>query len=229
MITVVIATIKQVHKDKAKKFINKNEQNYNIHIIDQKEDLSLKVLDSIKPEYIFFPHWSWIIPEEIFCKYKCIIFHTAPLPFGRGGSPIQNQIIKGYYSSVICAIECVKDLDAGGIYHSVKIDLSKGSLDEILDEISNKIYFELIPHIIKIRPEPIPQVGDIYSFKRRKPEESSLNSISGNLDKYHDFIRMLDGEGYPKAFVETKSVTIEFSNSIKRNGYLEGRFKLYER
>ena len=47
-----------------------------------------KLLESYNPRYIFFPHWSWIVPKEIFEKYECVCFHMTDLPFGRGGSPL---------------------------------------------------------------------------------------------------------------------------------------------
>ena len=63
-----------------------------IHWINSKKDLNLSFLDKLKPKFIFLPHWSWIIEKEIFSKYECIAFHTSPLPYGKGGSPIQNLI-----------------------------------------------------------------------------------------------------------------------------------------
>ncbi|MGG3804445.1 hypothetical protein [Metabacillus fastidiosus] len=38
------------------------------------------------------------------------------LPFGRGGSLLQNLIVRGIYETKISAIKCVKELDAGQIY-----------------------------------------------------------------------------------------------------------------
>ena len=76
--------------EKSKKF---NELSF-FHI-KTKEELNLEYLSKIKPKYIFFPHWSWKVNKEIFENYECIAFHTAPLPYGRGGSPIQNLIIRG--------------------------------------------------------------------------------------------------------------------------------------
>ena len=38
------------------------------------------------------------------------------LPYGRGGSPLQNLIVRGHKHTMISAIKCVKELDAGPIY-----------------------------------------------------------------------------------------------------------------
>jgi len=41
----------------------------------------------------------WIILKEIFENYEIILFHMTDLPYGRGGSPLQNLIVRGkvYY------------------------------------------------------------------------------------------------------------------------------------
>ena len=63
-----------------------------VKYFQSKDELSIETLDQFKPDLVFFPHWNWIVGNEIFESYTCIVFHTAPLPFGRGGSPIQNLI-----------------------------------------------------------------------------------------------------------------------------------------
>ncbi len=187
-------------------------------------------MGEIQPDYIFFPHWSWIIPEVIYKKYTCIVFHSADLPYGRGGSPIQNQIIRGIRKSKVCAIKCVKELDAGDIYCKEDIDLGKGNIDEILMEISNIIFLKLIPFILDNDPTPVKQDGKLLQFKRRNPKESNINLNEINdISQFYDFIRMLDGEGYPRANIILKKFRIEFSNVSKRSNYLEGIFKIYEK
>ena len=38
------------------------------------------------------------------------------LPYGRGGSPLQNLIKKNHKSTMLSAIECQDNLDSGDIY-----------------------------------------------------------------------------------------------------------------
>lgn len=47
-------------------------------------------LNAFMPSYIFFPHWSWKIPAEIYERFECVIFHMTDV-FGRGKSA-QNLI-----------------------------------------------------------------------------------------------------------------------------------------
>jgi methionyl-tRNA formyltransferase len=84
----------------------------NVVFIKEKADLFLDNLKKINPKYVFFPHWSHIIPSAIYENFQCIVFHMTNLPFGRGGSPMQNLISRGIYDTKISAISCVKELDA---------------------------------------------------------------------------------------------------------------------
>ena len=54
--------------------------------INKKEDFSYRNIEKINPTKIFISHWSYIIPEEIFSNFECIVFHMTDLPYGRGGS-----------------------------------------------------------------------------------------------------------------------------------------------
>ena len=64
------------------------------HLISEKDDLKIETIKKLKPKYIFFPHWSWVVSDEVITKYVCICFLMTDLPFGRGGSPLQNLILQ---------------------------------------------------------------------------------------------------------------------------------------
>lgn len=227
---IIIATIKSYNIENALK-LKKIYSEHQIYIITSKSDLTEEKLKVIEPDYIFFPHWSWIIPESIYKKYKCIVFHTADLPYGRGGSPIQNLIIRGIYKSKISAIEVVEEIDAGDIYLKEEIDLEIGNVDEIIKHISNKIFNNMIPKFLKSNLKSYKQEGEVLEFKRRKPEESNFysfltkeNDVSDK--KIYDFIRMLDGEGYPKAYLEIGKYKMELKNIKLEEEGLSGEFKI---
>ena len=157
-------------------------------------------LETIGAKTIFFPHWSYIIPAEIYDNYECVIFHMTDLPFGRGGSPLQNLIVRGIYETQISALRCVKELDAGPIYMKRPLSLY-GTAQEIYMR-ANQIIEDMIVSILLEQPQPQAQQGEIVIFKRRKQSESNIKSLE-TLEKVHNYIRMLDAEGYPKAFLET--------------------------
>ena len=95
---------------------SKKYENLSIINITSKTELNIDYLSKINPRYIFFPHWSWKVDSTILNNFECIAFHTAPLPYGRGVSPIQNLIINDYEESPLCALQMITEFDVGPIY-----------------------------------------------------------------------------------------------------------------
>ena len=56
--------------------------------------------------WIIVPHWSQLIPESICGPWPTVIFHMTDLPYGRGGSPLQNLIQRGHSSTMLAAQRC---------------------------------------------------------------------------------------------------------------------------
>jgi len=140
----------------------------------RREDLDLSMLLHYKPNYIFFPFWSWIISPEIYDVWTCIGFHMTDLPYGRGGSPLQNLIIRGHKMTKISAFRIVEGLDAGPIYLKRDFDISYASADEIYDRALKIILEDMIPYIVKQRPNPVPQVGKVVEFERWRCSEADI-------------------------------------------------------
>ncbi|WP_051408459.1 methionyl-tRNA formyltransferase [Sediminibacterium sp. C3] len=185
--------------------------NCNWVLIDEKSNFKFSELDNIKPDKIFIPHWSYIIPDEIFNNFECIVFHMTDLPFGRGGSPLQNLIVRGFKSTKISAIKVQSGIDSGDVY--LKRDLNlEGSAKEIFEK-SASIIEDMIREIVLTNCTPSPQIGHVVEFKRRRPEDSDIANLS-ELDKIYDYIRMLDCEGYPNAFIEFSNLRFEFTDAI---------------
>lgn len=226
---IVIATIKEWNIDNYFKLKKELEDNYSLFLITNKDELSFENIEKINPKYIFFPHWSWIIPENIYIKYECILFHMTDLPYGRGGSPLQNLIMNKIYDTKISAIKVSKELDEGDIYLKEDFDISSGSAKEVFENASNIIFEKLILNIINQNISPKKQDGQVVTFKRRTPEQSNINTLNEiSINSLYDFIRMLDAPTYPKAYMELYNLKIEFSEVILKNGKLEGRFEVLE-
>lgn len=200
---------------------------YKFHLITQKEDLTVEYIEKIDPRYVFFPHWSYIIPEEIHTRFGCVIFHMTDLPYGRGGSPLQNLIQRGHHETKISALRCTSELDAGPIYLKQSLCL-EGSASEIFLRAIG-IIENMIEAIVKQNPAPQPQSGEVTIFRRRKPSESDLTNASiHSLNDFFDFIRMLDAEGYPRAFIKLHNHKIELSRVQIEQDKLVGTFIIYK-
>ena len=166
-------------------------------------------------ETLFFPHWSWKIPKAIYETFECIIFHMTDLPFGRGGSPLQNLIARGFSETKISALRCVEELDAGPVYMKRPLPLG-GTAEEILLR-ADRVIEDMIVEILQRKPAPAPQVGEVTHFQRRRPEAGDISALD-DLQSVHDTIRMLDADGYPPAFIDLAGLRFEFSRSSLRLG-----------
>jgi methionyl-tRNA formyltransferase len=191
--------------------------------IQSKKELNIDNLKLINPDIIFFPHWSWIIPKEIYSNFECVIFHMTDLPYGRGGSPLQNLVARGHKETMLSALTCVADLDAGPIYMKRKLSLL-GSAEEILARASD-IIGDMIAEIICNKPIPQAQQGEITTFKRRLPEDGNIMDLD-SIEKCYDYIRMLDADGYPAAFIKTKNFIIEFKDASLEKGCVLANVKI---
>lgn len=222
MARYLVATIKSWNIGNFKKLQAEDRAN-EWFLISEKEIFTYERVKEINPRYIFFPHWSWIIPKEIFENFECIVFHMADLPYGRGGSPLQNLIVRRHTDTKVSALRVVKGLDAGDIY--MKRDLTlEGSAEGILRRLSS-ITFAMIREIAVKEPTPTPQVGEVVEFKRRKPEDGDISGLD-NSGKIYDYIRMLDAEGYPRAFMEKNKLRLEFEKAELKDGSVSAEVKI---
>ncbi len=193
------------------------------HFLSCPDELKYEVLSGIAPRYVFFLHWSWQVPSGVVQDYECVCFHMTDVPYGRGGSPLQNLILRGHTHTKLTALRMVEDFDAGPVY--LKEDLClMGTAEEIYIRASY-LSANMIKYIIENEPVPQPQEGEPVIFKRRKPHQSEIPVLS-SLQGLYDFIRMLDAEGYPKAFLEYKGFRYEFSRAAFYDGQLVADVKV---
>jgi methionyl-tRNA formyltransferase len=179
-------------------------------IVTDPNDLTIDLILRTAPRYIFFMHWSEIVPEEITKAAECVCFHMSDVPFGRGGSPLQNLISRGQTETKLTALRMTGAVDSGPVYGKLPMHLG-GSAQDIFNR-SALLGLDLIDMITRVEPIPAEQVGEPVVFKRRRPEQSRLPE-SGSLHELYDHIRMLDAETYPPAFVDHGNFRITFSDA----------------
>lgn len=142
--------------------------------ITRREDFTPDRLRSFgELRYVFIPFWSWYIPHGIYENWECVIFHMTDLPFGRGGSPLQNLIATGHKDTVISAIRCVKEIDAGPVYAKMPLMLD-GTAEEIYDHADRIIRGMMIPFIERCNPEPRKQTGPVTYFQKWKCSKEDI-------------------------------------------------------
>jgi methionyl-tRNA formyltransferase len=185
------------------------------HYVGEREELTLAKVRELRPRYAFFLHWSWKVPSEILAEVECVCFHMTDVPYGRGGSPLQNLVVRGHRDTKLTALRMTSEMDAGPVY--LKRDLSlEGGAEEIYLRACI-LSADMVKKIVQDDIQPLPQTGEPVNFKRRKPEESQITKLD-SLNRVHDFIRMLDAEGYPRAFLSHAGYRFEFSRSALYEG-----------
>ena len=209
MYKYIIATTKDWNINQYNRSAYKKSKNW--HLVTDTKKLSIAYVKSINPKYIFFPHWSKKVNSKITNKYECVCFHETDVPYGRGGSPIQNLIIRNHKETIISAIKMTEVLDAGPIYLKKPLKLN-GNAQQIYERASKKV-FKMIDIIVKKKIMPIAQKGKVVKFKRRKPKQSILSKKTGSLNQLYNHIRMLDAKTYPNAFIKYGNLRIEFKKA----------------
>ncbi|MDH3813901.1 MAG: methionyl-tRNA formyltransferase [Acidobacteriota bacterium] len=192
--------------------------------LENREQITAERFAELAPRYVFFLHWSWMVPSPIVDEFECVCFHMTDLPFGRGGTPLQNLIVRGYRETMLTAFKMTDELDAGPIYlkHPLGLD---GSAQEIYLRAS-EVAADMIARIVAEEPEPVPQIGEATSFSRRTPADSEITAYIQDLERLHDHIRMLDAEGYPPAFVRLGPFTLSFRKSELSEGRIQAEVEI---
>ena len=186
-------------------------------------ELSLELARAVAPRFIFFLHWSWLVPEEIIDRYECVCFHMTDLPFGRGGSPLQNLVIRGHRETRLTALRMSRKFDAGPVYMKEPLSLEGGAEEIYLR--AGRLSGKMIQQIARREPTPKAQRGRAVNFKRRRPAESAISNLTSTEELY-DFIRMLDADGYPQAFIEYSGFRFEFSRAALYDGKIIADVKI---
>jgi methionyl-tRNA formyltransferase len=206
------------YREWSKSLFDKLKKDYDdMVLLKSPKKLTYSYVKKINPEMIFFPDWSWIVNDKIINNFKCICFHESNLPKFRGGSPLQNQIIRGIEKTKTTAFIMTDGLDEGKIILQKKLSL-KGSLNEIFERMIINDYV-IIKKIINEKYKLKKQKGRPTKFKRRSEEQSELTNLDYSKKYLYNFIRMLD-DPYPNAFIQIGKRKIIFKNISNKNNKL---------
>tara|TARA_B100000674_G_scaffold498856_1_gene539978 strand:- start:4797 stop:5456 length:660 start_codon:yes stop_codon:yes gene_type:complete len=175
-----------------------------VHIFTEKELLTVDLVIRHSPDFILFYGWSWYVPSEIVSGYSCLMLHPSALPSFRGGSPLQNQIIRGVTSTKSTIFLMDHGLDTGDILRQAELSL-EGNIPDIFSRLSTS-GFDMTVDIINNGFNAIPQSNvDCSVFKRRTPSDSEItqSELQHQSAKYlYNKVRMLTGP-YPRAYIRT--------------------------
>ena len=57
-----------------------SKRHKNMVLIKNPKQLTANYVEKINPKFIFFPDWSWIVPNKIVKNFRCVCFHESDLP-----------------------------------------------------------------------------------------------------------------------------------------------------
>jgi len=175
---------------------------YQFKIIRDKKSYHPDIISEFKPDIILWYGWSWIIPEDIINQYDCICLHPSPLPKYRGGSPIQNQIIRNEKMSAVTLFKMSKGIDDGDIIRQLPMSLS-GNIEAIFKrmvELGFSGTCDFLSNGFQLKKQ---NEADKTYFSRRKPKDSeiTIEEIQSQDAEYiYNKIRMLT-DPYPNAYL----------------------------
>ena len=199
------------YRDYGIKLYNNLKKRFDFTLITSKNELKFNKIKKINPSIIFFPDWSWKVPKKIVNNFTCVCFHEAPLPKFRGGSPLQNQIIRGITKTKTTAFIMNEEIDAGDIILQKDLSLD-GSIEDIFFRMYKNDY-SLILKIIADKYKRRKQSGKPTIFSRRKPKESELKDLNHSKKYLYNLIRML-GDPYPNAYIQIGKQKILFKKAF---------------
>ena len=198
--------------------IAKSYKDGEVRVIKSYDEYSNSFIRKYNPDFILFYGWSWMVDKDIIGNYKCIMLHPSKLPKYRGGSPIQNQIIRGVNDSAVTLFIMNEEMDAGNVVFQESMSLS-GSIDDIFNRIEDLGYKGTM-QFLSDPTDGVKQIEeDATYFKRRTEQQSeiTLDELKRESAEYlYNKIRML-GDPYPNAFIRTrdnKKLLIKFSEIV---------------
>jgi len=140
-------------------------------------------------------------------------FHFSPLPRGRGGAPVNWQIINGHDEVGVSLFRLVGEVDHGEIFGQTTVPIeTRDDVSTVYNRLTNatcSVLDEVLPQIATRSIEPTEQSFEHASYYPRRKPVDGLIDWERSADKQFNWIRA-QTKPYPGAFTfyEGKKVTI---------------------
>jgi methionyl-tRNA formyltransferase len=86
----------------------------------------------------------------------------------------------------------------------------------------------MVNHIETFEPKCTKQTGKIVTFKRMGIDDARIPMNNG-IVRIYDWIRMLDADGYPHAFIDEGEYRLYFSGAVLNDGEVNADVKIVKR
>ena len=209
----------------SKKFLNKEV----IKILTKKK-IDFEVLKSLKSNKIInrFDNFDvgiicgfpLIFPDKIIKKFKYGLLncHAGKLPFYRGGSPLNWQLINNEKRFGISVIKINNIIDGGPIISEktfkVKNRMNINDLHLIANNNFPNLSFEAFKKILKSKKFKKQNEKLAKTYKQRSIKDSKINIKKMNFTEVDCFVRALQ-QPYPNAYIKFKNKIIKIKKIKK--------------
>tara|TARA_B110000444_G_scaffold259739_1_gene304469 strand:+ start:1491 stop:2222 length:732 start_codon:yes stop_codon:yes gene_type:complete len=210
-ISLILTTLKAVKKPKNVEVIYLEDSKY--------IDKYYKKIKLHKPTFIITYGWSEYISKELRDISPCLILHPSPLPFYRGGSPIQNQIINNEIKSAVSIILAEDKIDTGDILYQNEIEFT-GYLDEILERIiqegikgTKKIISDYKINKLVYKSQNNSKSTTFKRINKNELEISPDDFKNKDAKYFYNLVRGFQ-EPYPKIYIKCKDNSILYLEKV---------------
>ena len=176
----------------------------------------MKEISEFQPDLVLFYGWSNIISDELIKDYTCLMLHPSPLPKYRGGSPIQNPIIRGEKKSAVTIFKMDRGIDTGPIAGQQEFNL-EGSLNEIfkrIEIVGYNLTKDILLNGLNLNSQ---DNSKATTYKRLNPSLSEITKEDLNNSSFEylqNKVRMLQ-DPYPNPYIKAKDGTKLFISKVE--------------
>jgi methionyl-tRNA formyltransferase len=140
-------------------------------------------------------------PRFLSRNHLNLVVHESDLPYGKGFSPVQWQILEGKRLIPVCLIEAVERVDAGDIVLRGKIELDGYELHDEIRAKQARESFRLIREFLACYPtyRRQSQTGEERAFPRRTAKDGELDPDKTIREQFN-LLRTGNNEQWPSYF-----------------------------
>lgn len=146
-----------------------------------------------------------IVSEEKIRQHGlCLLVHESNLPYGKGFSPVQWQILEGKNEITASLLRASSKVDSGEIVDQVLMKFEGSELlpqiRSIQAEATKKLISKFLGRYPKYRLRKQKNVGEFF-FRKRVRSDDELD-LQLSLSEQFNHLRIVDNDRYPAFFIK---------------------------
>ncbi|BAC43840.1 methionyl-tRNA formyltransferase [Malacoplasma penetrans] len=154
------------------------------------------------------------IPDSILSipEFGCINIHASLLPKYRGGAPIHWAVINGEKETGVCLMRTIKQMDAGDVYCSRKVNIEESDTTSTLFKKMNNLVYDIVLNdlekVFNLEYPPIKQDESKVSFAYNISKDDEKINFEKNAVEIVNLIRGLSETPGAYCFINDKKMKL---------------------